>query len=190
MSQLSRRQFLAGATATTTAVALAAPRVHAQKSGGTLRFVAQADLKILDPVWTTAYITRNHGYLVYDTLFGTDEQLRIKPQMVDRVVVSPDGMKYTFTLRDGLRWHDGHPVGQGAWFGWPDVPPLEKLIADWVRTTDPTRRKQFADEIQRLALAEVLYVPWGEWFQPTAFRKNVTGVLKFVAPLFWNVKTA
>ena len=70
----------------------------------------QADLKILDPIWTTAYITRNHGYLVYDTLFGTDEQFQVKPQMVDRTTVSPDGMKYTFTLRDGLRWHDGQPV--------------------------------------------------------------------------------
>src|SRR5712692_7588375 len=110
MSRLSRRQLLGGAAATATAAALGAPSVHAQKRGGTLRFVAQADLKILDPVWTTAYITRNHGYLVYDTLFGTDENHRIKPQMVDRVTVSSDGMKYTFTLRDGLRWHDGQSV--------------------------------------------------------------------------------
>jgi peptide/nickel transport system substrate-binding protein len=73
--------------------------------------VAHAELKTLDPVWSTAYITRNHGYLVYDTLFGTDEQLQVKPQMVDRGTVSPDGMKYAFTLRDGLRWHDGQPVG-------------------------------------------------------------------------------
>jgi peptide/nickel transport system substrate-binding protein len=72
--------------------------------------VAQADLKILDPVWSTAYITRNHGYLVYDTLFGTDENHQIKPQMVERTTVSSDGMTYTFTLRDGLRWHDGQPV--------------------------------------------------------------------------------
>ena len=107
---LSRRQVLGGAAATTAAVTLGAPSVHAQKRGQTLRFVAQADLKILDPIWTTAYITRNHGYLVYDTLFGTDEQLQIKPQMVDRTTVSADGMKYTFTLRDGLRWHDGQPV--------------------------------------------------------------------------------
>ena len=89
---------------------LGAPSVHAQKDRQTLRFVAQADLKILDPIWTTAYITRNHGYVVYDTLFGTDEQFRVKPQMVDRTTVSADGMKYTFTLRDGLRWHDGQPV--------------------------------------------------------------------------------
>jgi peptide/nickel transport system substrate-binding protein len=110
MSQLSRRTFLAGASATAGAAGLPAPRAHGQQRGGTLRFVAQADLKILDPVWTTAYITRNHAYLVYDTLFGTDDQLRIRPQMVDKHSVSKDGMKYTFTLRDGLKWHDGQAV--------------------------------------------------------------------------------
>src|SRR5713226_1220505 len=110
MSRLSRRQLLGGAAATAAAVTLGAPSVHAQKDRQTLRFVAEADLKVLDPVWTTAYITRNHAYLVYDTLFGTDENSRIKPQMVDRTTVSPDGMKYTFALRDGLRWHDGQPV--------------------------------------------------------------------------------
>jgi len=91
-------------------MALGAPSVRAQKGQQILRFVAEADLKVLDPVWTTAYITRNHSYLVYDTLFGTDENLRVKPQMVDRTTVSPDGMKYTFTLREGLRWHDGQAV--------------------------------------------------------------------------------
>jgi len=91
-------------------MALTAPSVRAQKDRQTLRFVAEADLKIFDPVWTSAYITRNHSYLVYDTLFGSDESFRIKPQMVDRTTISPDGMRYTFTLRDGLRWHDGQPV--------------------------------------------------------------------------------
>ena len=109
MHRISRRQVVRGAAATA-AMALGAPSVHAQNGRQTLRFVAQADLKVLDPIGTTAYITRNHGYLVYDTLFGTDEQFRVKPQMVDRTTVSPDGMKYTFTLRDGLRWHDGQPV--------------------------------------------------------------------------------
>jgi peptide/nickel transport system substrate-binding protein len=110
MNRLTRRHWLGGTAATAAAAALGAPSVHAQKRSPTVRFVAEADLKILDPVWTTAYITRNHGYLVYDTLFGTDEHHRIKPQMVDRTTVSPDGMKYTFTLRDSLRWHDGQPV--------------------------------------------------------------------------------
>jgi peptide/nickel transport system substrate-binding protein len=109
MPGLTRRDFVAGAAAATS-VAIAAPAVHAQKRGGTMRFVAQADLKILDPVWTTAYITRNHSYLVYDTLFGTDEKFQVKPQMVDKWSASKDGMKYSFTLRDGLKWHDGPPV--------------------------------------------------------------------------------
>jgi peptide/nickel transport system substrate-binding protein len=110
MEHISRRQVLRGAATATAATMLGAPAVHAQKDGQILRFVAEADLKILDPVWTTAYITRNHAYLVYDTLFGTDENLQVKPQMVDRTTVTADGMKYTFTLRDGLRWHDGQPV--------------------------------------------------------------------------------
>jgi peptide/nickel transport system substrate-binding protein len=110
MIRLNRRQLLGGAAATAATVALGAPPAHPQKGQRILRFVAHADLKILDPIWTTAYITRNHAYLVYDTLFGTDEQLRIKPQMVERFAVSADGMTYTFTLREGLRWHDGQPV--------------------------------------------------------------------------------
>ena len=110
MGRISRRQAIQGAAATAVATTLGTPSVHAQKDQQTLRFVPHAELKILDPVWTAAYITRNHGYLVYDTLFGTDESLQIKPQMVDRTTVSPDGMKYMFTLRDDLRWHDGQPV--------------------------------------------------------------------------------
>jgi peptide/nickel transport system substrate-binding protein len=110
MGGISRRQVLGGAAAAAASVTLGAPSVHAQKGRQTLQLVAEADLKILDPIWTTAYITRNHGYLVYDTLFGTDENHRIKPHMVDRTTMSDDGMKYTFTLRDGLRWHDGQPV--------------------------------------------------------------------------------
>src|SRR5262245_36597697 len=110
MIRLSRRRVLRVAAATAAAVTFGAPAVHAPKGRRPLRFVAQAELNSLDPIWTTGYITRNHGYLVYDTLFGTDEQLQIKPQMVDRFSVSPDGVKYSFTLRAGLRWHDGQPV--------------------------------------------------------------------------------
>ena len=76
----------------------------------TLRVVPHSDLKIVDPIWTTAYITRNHGYLVYDTLFSTDAQGNVKPQMVDRWTVSPDQLTWTFTLRDGLVFHDDKPV--------------------------------------------------------------------------------
>ena len=80
MDRISRRQLVRGAAAAAGAMSLGgAPSVHAQKDEQTLRFVAQADLKILDPVWTSGYITRNHSYLVYDTLFGTDENLQVKP---------------------------------------------------------------------------------------------------------------
>jgi peptide/nickel transport system substrate-binding protein len=79
-------------------------------------------------------------------------------------------------------------AGSGAWFGWPDIPQLDKLTTDWLRATDPARRKQIAEEIQKTALREVSYVPWGEWVQPTAYRKNVQGILKFTAPVFWNVR--
>ena len=75
-----------------------------------LKFIPQADLRILDPISTTAYITRNHGYMVYDTLFATDANFKIQPQMVDKWEISKDGLTYTFTLRDGLKFHDGEPV--------------------------------------------------------------------------------
>jgi len=76
----------------------------------TLRVVMHSDLKIVDPIWTTAYMSRNYGYMVYDTLLAMDEKLDIKPQMVDSYSVSDDNLTYTFTLRDGLLWHDGAPV--------------------------------------------------------------------------------
>src|SRR5262249_30061637 len=79
-------------------------------------------------------------------------------------------------------------AGPRAWFGWPDIPELEQLVTAWVRASDETTRKQLAEEVQKVALSEVTYVPWGEWVQPTAFRTNVRDVLKFGAPLFWNVK--
>jgi peptide/nickel transport system substrate-binding protein len=75
-----------------------------------LRVIPHADLKNLDPIWTTAYISRNHGYLIYDTLFAMDESFKPQPQMVDTWEVSDDAMTWTFTLRDGLKFHDGAPV--------------------------------------------------------------------------------
>jgi peptide/nickel transport system substrate-binding protein len=75
-----------------------------------LRVAPHAELKIVDPAWTTAYITRNHGYLIYDTLFAMDENFEPKPQMVDKWTVSDDRKTWTFTLRSGQKWHDGSDV--------------------------------------------------------------------------------
>ena len=76
----------------------------------TFRAVVHADLKNIDPIWTTAYITRNHGYMIWDTLFATDEKFEVQPQMAESATVSEDGKTYTIKLRSGLKWHDGSPV--------------------------------------------------------------------------------
>lgn len=75
-----------------------------------LRAVLHADVRVLDPIWTTQTIAGIHGMLVYDTLFGNDENIQPKPQMVDTYEISPDRLTYTFTLRDKLKFHDGSPV--------------------------------------------------------------------------------
>ena len=89
-------------TATATTV------VHAQQK--VLRAVLHADVRTLDPIWTTQTIAGIHGMLVYDTLFGNDEKLNPQPQMVGKYDISGDKLVYTFTLRDGLKFHDGSPV--------------------------------------------------------------------------------
>src|SRR5215213_1884631 len=78
--------------------------------GKTLKVVAHADVKILDPSFTTAYITRNFGYMVYDMPFGLDEKGQPKPQMVDKYTTSKDGKLWTFTLRPNLKFSDGTAV--------------------------------------------------------------------------------
>ena len=75
-----------------------------------LKVALHSDLKIIDPIWTTALISTHHGNMVYDTLFALDEKLQVQPQMVDKWQLSPDKLTWTFTLRDGLEWHDGKPV--------------------------------------------------------------------------------
>src|SRR6266478_2026325 len=99
-------------TAALVASALALVPAAALSDAGpkTLRFIPQADLRSIDPIWTTAYVTRNFGYLVFDTLFSLDKDFKPQPQMVDRWTVSDDRLVYKFTLRDGLKWHDGQPV--------------------------------------------------------------------------------
>jgi peptide/nickel transport system substrate-binding protein len=75
-----------------------------------IRANLDSGLKQLDPIWTTAYVVRSHGFMVYDTLFGLDENFNVQPQMVDTYTLSDDKLVYTFTLRDGLKWHDGTAV--------------------------------------------------------------------------------
>ncbi|MGH8676621.1 MAG: ABC transporter substrate-binding protein [Burkholderiales bacterium] len=101
---------IAMAVAAAAALAAGAGAALAQGDPKVLRIVPHSNLAVLDPIWTTAYMSRNHGYMIYDTLFGTDEKNQIKPQMVEEWSVSPDNRLWTFKLRKGLEFHDGKPV--------------------------------------------------------------------------------
>ena len=101
---MKRRTLLASGVAAT----LARPSIA--QPARVLRFVPQANLANPDPVWTTATVAINHGYMVWDTLYGIDNALQPHPQMCAGQTVSTDGLSWEFTLREGLRFHDGEPV--------------------------------------------------------------------------------
>jgi peptide/nickel transport system substrate-binding protein len=131
--RIKRREFAAltagaAVTAVTRAAGAAGPKV--------LRYVRNGNLTILDPIWTTAYVTRDHGYMIYDTLFAVDEKLEVKPQMVDKYEVSADKTLWTFTLRDGLEWHDGKPVTSAdcvpSLKRWMGRDPMGQKLSDFV----------------------------------------------------------
>jgi peptide/nickel transport system substrate-binding protein len=102
---LPRRRFLA-----TSAAALAVPNIARAQGNRLLKFIPQSDLAVLDPVWTQAYVTRNHGLMVFDTLYGMNGAYQIQPQMADGHRIEDDGKTWVITLRDGLVWHDGEKV--------------------------------------------------------------------------------
>ena len=100
-----RRNLLAGA-----AGLLATPAFGQGDAARTLRMVPQADVTVLDPLATTSYAVRNHGHLCWDTLYGLDTEFRPQPQLAEGHVVEDDGRRWTFTLRQGLTFHDGTPI--------------------------------------------------------------------------------
>ncbi len=104
---MRRRTFLSGLSGLSGALA---PRLARAANTRVLRFIPQADLAVLDPVWTSVYVTRNHGYMVYDTLYGQDSTFRTMPQMVQGAQIERDGREWRLRLRDGLQFHDGEPV--------------------------------------------------------------------------------
>jgi len=105
---MTRRMLATLAALASLALAGAASPALAQTK--TLKVVAHADLKILDPTFTTAYISRNFGYMVYDTLFAQDASGKPQPQMVEKYTTSKDGKQWRFTLRPGLKFSDGSAV--------------------------------------------------------------------------------
>lgn len=113
----------------------------------TITAVMHSDLRVIDPGFTTAYITRDHGYMVYDTLLATDSNFKIQPQMADWKV-SDDKLTYTFTLRDGLKWHDGQPVTAedcvASLKRWGRNDSMGQKLMDFVASIEPIDAKSFA----------------------------------------------
>ena len=105
---MKRRTFLGAAAGATAAAGLGAPSVAQQAR--VLKFIPQSNLTVLDPIWTTANVTRHHGFMVFDTLFATDENFLLHPQMAEGYTLSDDRRTYTIKLREGLKFHDGEPV--------------------------------------------------------------------------------
>src|SRR6516165_7570478 len=106
---ITRREFVMATSAAGVAAFGLPPQTQADDAK-TLRFIMRNDLRVLDPMWTTAYVTRNHAYMVFDTLFALDSTFQPHPQMVGDYSISPNNLVYRFTLRDGLKFHDGEPV--------------------------------------------------------------------------------
>ena len=102
---MRRRTLLATGAAAT----LCRPAILRAEAATTLKVIPYADLALLDPA-VSAFITRNHVLMVFDTLFGVDEQGVVQPQMLDGTATEPDGLTWTLTLRPGLLFHDGTPV--------------------------------------------------------------------------------
>ena len=142
MLKINRRVLAAGSAALALLAAM-----PAMAQGKVLRFVQNGNLTILDPIWTTAYVTRDHGYMIYDTLFSTDANNAVQPQMVDKYEVSSDKLLWTFTLRDGLEWHDGKPVtaedGVSSLKRWGARDPMGQKLMDFVAELKPVNDKTF-----------------------------------------------
>ena len=104
---MRRRQLLAAG------MLLAAPRVVRAEASRTLSYVPGGGLTVLDPMWTTARVTRVHAGMVFDTLYGLDATMTPRPQMAEGHTVEQDGKVWTIRLRPGLKFHDGTAVLAG-----------------------------------------------------------------------------
>src|SRR5215469_17605108 len=108
---MDRRAFLKSLAGAVTATAMrSSPAISQRVAARTLRLVPHADLANFDPIWTSAYIARNAGVLVWDTLYGMDAKLQPQRQMVESEELSADGLAWRFRLRPELKFHDGEPV--------------------------------------------------------------------------------
>jgi peptide/nickel transport system substrate-binding protein len=118
-----------------------------------LKAVMHADVRVIDPIWTTQTIANIHGALVYDTLFGNDANQKPQPQMVGKYEISPDRLTYTFTLRDGLKFHDGQPVRSADCIAsierWAKRDALGQKLAEATEAWKAVNDKTFTVKLKR-----------------------------------------
>lgn len=140
----------------------------------TLRVVQQSLVRIYDPHFTTSFYTRDFGYLVFDTLLSMNDKFEPQPQMVDRWEISPDKLTYTFTLRDGLKWHDGQPVTAedcvASLKRWAARDGMGQTLMSFTQDMSPIDAKTF-----RIALKE----PYGQVLQTLA---KINSTVPFMMP--------
>jgi peptide/nickel transport system substrate-binding protein len=153
---MHRRNLLAGAALAGAALRLPAPALAQPAGSRIMRFIPQADVAVSDPIVTTAYVTRHHGFLIYDTLYGVDADFTPQPQMAEGHRVEDGGRRVTITLRQGLAFHDGEPVrardcvasikrwAQRDALGQALMAATEELVADDDRNLTFRLKKPFA----------------------------------------------
>ncbi|MCQ4160466.1 ABC transporter substrate-binding protein [Roseomonas sp. GC11] len=152
---LHRRGLLRGmgGAAALLSAPLAAPALAQNSRATTLRFVPQANLSALDPIWTTATVTTNHGFYVFDTLYGVDAQGQPQPQMVEGHELAENGLLWRFRLREGLKFHDGSPVRGvdviASLKRWAARDPFGQLVARAVVEWQAPEDRSFALRLAR-----------------------------------------
>ena len=172
---LRRRTLLAHALTTpaVTAPALAAPAIARAAGSDVLTIVPASDLAALDPVWTTAPVVRNHGYMVFDTRlgmnvdlltvdWGTTVQRRNSKLPTDKGGWSAFFTNLTWTNNFDPAAHLGlRGTPAAAWFGWPTMPRMEALRSEWFEAPDLAEQKRICAEIERQFWTDVPYLPLG-----------------------------
>ncbi|MER9052254.1 ABC transporter substrate-binding protein [Mesorhizobium sp. M0923] len=154
--RISRRNLIKTGLAAGTAFSIPSLlRAQTATDARTVRWVPAGDLRVFDPISTTAGITADHGLAIYDTLFALDSKFVPQPQMVGKWGGSDDKKTYTFELRDGLGWHDGTPVTAADCVAsirrWGQVAPGGQLIM--ARAKDISKKD---DKTFTIALKEPL----------------------------------
>ena len=172
---ISRRTFLNASSAAV--MMTAAPRLvrpaFAKSPLGVLKVVMHGDLRSFDPVWTTAAVTGYHSALIYDTLLGIDVDGTVQPQMVDAWSRSDDGLRFDFTLRDGLSFSDGSGVSArdcvASMKRWAARDTAGQVMFANVVDTPVTGEKSFAVVLSR---------PWGLVLETLAKTSNCLWIMR------------